>query len=131
MKNIIQSVALIFLMVSCGTTVKFPVSSITPAAEITAKIKKDRNNNFAIHVTTHYLASAERLSPPRNTYVVWIVTNNNVVRNIGQLKNRNAKESSLKTVSSVEPVEIFLTAEDDGTISNPTGVEISRITLIK
>lgn len=131
MKKTILSVVLIFLISSCATTVKFPVSSVTPAAEITAKIKKDKNKNFVILITTNYLASIERLSPPKHTYVVWMVTNDNVIKNIGQLKTKNAKEGSLNAVSSFEPAEIFLTAEDEGDVSNPQGIEISRVKVKK
>jgi len=129
MKKIILSAVLIFLMTSCATTAKFPVSDVVPTADITAKIKKDKQNNFGITITAKYLASAERLSPPKNTYVVWIVTKESGVNNSGQLKNENAKKNSLKTLTSFEPLEIFITAEDEGTVTFPTGTEISRTVL--
>jgi len=131
MKNAIASIVLMFLMASCGTSAKFPVSSVTPAAVITAKMKQDKSNNYVISVAANYLASAERLSPPRKIYVVWIVTSSNGVKNIGQLKSKNGKNSTLDTLSSFEPIEIFITAEDEGTISSPSGTEISRTTFRK
>ena len=128
MKSILLSI-LIILMTSCATVVKFPVSTVEPAADITAKIKNDKQNNFVIEVTANYLASAERLSPPKKMYVVWIITKENGTSNIGQMKNDNVQKMKLQTISSFEPKQIFITAEDEGTITVPMGIEISRVVL--
>lgn len=127
MKKVILSIILMFLMTSCATITEFPVSSVTPAAKITASLKRDKQNNFAITITANYLASPDRLSPAKNTYVVWIVTRQNDIKNIGQLNFKNANKTTLATLTAFEPVEIFITAEDDGSISYPRGIEISRI----
>lgn len=118
--------AVVLLLVSCGTTAKFPVSSVTPAAEITAKMKQDKNKNYVIEVTARNLSSADRLNPPMNNYIVWIVTEENGTKNIGQLLNKNAKKSYLKTSSPFYVKEIFITAEEEGNISYPSSFEISR-----
>lgn len=115
-----------FLITSCATTVKFPVSELTPASDITAKIKKDKQDNYVITIKAKYLASPERLLPPKQIYVVWMDTRKNGINNIGQLKVKNAQKSSLETLTAFEPVEIFITAEDEGTISAPAGMEITR-----
>ena len=128
MKSILLSV-LILLMTTCATVVKFPVSSVEPASDITAKIKNDKQKNFVIEVTANYLASAERLSPPKKMYIVWIVTKENGISNIGQMKNDNAQKMKLQTLSAFEPQEIFITAENEGTTTFPSGIEISRIVL--
>lgn len=126
MKNVFTSVVLMFLLTSCTSTTKFPVSSVTPAADISATVKKDKSNNYAISVTAKNLASAERLSPPKKTYIVWIETRDNGVKNIGQLKGKRDKDAKLETVSSFDPLEIIITAENESDISYPTGIEISR-----
>ena len=131
MKKILVSIVMMFLLTSCATITKFPVSNVVPSADITAKIKKDKQNNFEITIIANYLASAERLSPPKKMYVVWFVNKENGVNNSGQLKNENAKKNTLKTLSSFEPLEIFITAEDEGTVTYPTGIEISRAALIR
>jgi hypothetical protein len=129
MKKILISAVMVFLMTSCATITKFPVSNVEPAADISAKIKKDKQNNYEITITAKYLASADRLSPPKNTYVVWIVTKENGINNGGLLKNENAKTNSLKTLTSFEPLEIIITAEDQGTVTAPNGIEITRAVL--
>lgn len=131
MKSFINvlSLTIILFLTSCATTTKFPVSSITPAAEITAKEKQDSNNNYVIEVTAKNLASANRVDPSKKNYNVWIVTENNSTKNAGMLVNKNAKTATLKIVTPYDVKEIFITAEDQGNYSYPLGIEISRTTL--
>ena len=132
MKNVIFSAVFMFLLASCTTkTTEFPVSTVTPAAVISATVKQDKSNNFKISVTAKHMASAERLSPPKNTYVVWIETKDNGVMNIGQLKGKNDKTISLETLTPFDPIVIIITAEDEGDVSFPSGIEISRSTVVK
>lgn len=118
------------VLTSCATTVKFPVSSIVPAAEIVAKKKQDKHNNYIIELTAKNLADPERLVPPKTTYSVWIVTENGTVKNIGQLNNKNAKKAILETVTPFNALALFITAEDSGDYNYPRGIEISRTTFI-
>jgi CBS domain-containing protein len=125
LQNIITGAIILFLT-SCSSTAKFPISSVTPAAEIVAKMKQDKNNNAVIEIIARNLASANRLNPPKNNYVVWIVTEDNGTKNIGQLMNNNGNKSILKTSTSFKVKEIYITAEEQGNISYPMGIEISR-----
>ncbi|NJO90686.1 MAG: hypothetical protein HC831_18290 [Chloroflexia bacterium] len=50
---------------------------------------------------------------------------------IGQLTNKNAKKAVLKTVTPFNVKEIFITAEEQGDLAYPAGVEISRTTFNK
>lgn len=129
--KILLIIGVVALMTSCASTVKFPVSQVTPAAEISAKIKQDNNNNYVIEIEAENLAAADRLNPPKNNYSVWIVTETGTTKNVGQLINKNAKEASLETTTPFKIKEIFITAEDQGALTYPVGVEISRITLNK
>ncbi|MFO7674056.1 MAG: hypothetical protein R6V74_10155 [Lutibacter sp.] len=128
MKSLINLlfVTVLVLLTSCATTVKFPVSGVAPAAEITATKKQDKNNNYVIEVTAKNLASAERIDPTKKNYNVWIVTENNGTKNAGMLVNKNAKTASLKTSTPFDVKEIFITAEDQGDYSYPVGIEIAR-----
>ena len=119
------------LMTSCASTAKFPISSTVPAAEFTAKKKQDKNKNFVIELTAINLAEASRLTPQMNNYSVWIVTDDGTTKNIGQLTNKNAKKAVLKTVTPFNVREIFITAEEQGSLTYPAGNEISRTTFNK
>jgi len=128
MKSLINVLLVTFLalLTSCATATKFPVSSVTPAAEITAKKKQDKNNNYVMEVVAKNLASANRVDSTKNIYSVWIVTENNGTKNAGMLVNKNAKTATLKTSTPFDIKEIFITAEDQGDYSYPVGIEISR-----
>jgi len=128
MKNlkILSMFIAILFMASCANTAKFPVSSVTPSADISATKKKDKNGNTKISITAKNLAAAERLTPSQNVYVAWIALDAGGVRNLGQLSHKNANTVSIETLSPQDFTEVFITAEQDGNISYPAGVEISR-----
>ena len=114
--NFIVMLALLLALGSCSTTYKFPVSQIAPAADGTAKIKTDKNRNYVIDVKVKHLASASRLNPPRQNYVVWITSDNEKTSNIGMLVSDKKKYASLRGVTSAKPAVIFITAEDDNNV---------------
>ena len=124
-KSMIFAAVVLFLS-SCASTTKFPVSAVTPAAVITATKKTDKNNNFKIDVKALHLSSPDRINPPKKVYVVWVVTDDNGVKNIGQLTNKNAKTAKLYATTAFNVAEIFITAEEQGNVSSPEGTEISR-----
>ena len=128
LRIIFLSIAILFLN-SCSSTIKFPISAVTPGAEIKAKITADNNNNHIIKVTAVDLAGADRLIPPKNNYVVWIVTEKNGTKNVGQLTSKNDKKSYLTANTPFIIKEIFITAEEQGNISYPSGAEITRVSL--
>lgn len=118
------SVALMMMFSSCSKKMMFSSSEIVPAAMGSVKIKSDKNKNQTIEVKVRNLAPSSKLTPPKNTYVVWMVSKSNGTKNIGQLKSSSRKVSkalkgSLKTVSSFYPTSFFITAEDNGNIEYP------------
>jgi hypothetical protein len=102
---------------------------VAPAATIKVKEKKDKNENTVVSVMANNLASAERLDPSKKVFVVWITTQNNGVKNLGQLMHENAKKSSLEATTAFDPLDVFITAEDRGNITYPSDFEISRVAL--
>jgi PBP1b-binding outer membrane lipoprotein LpoB len=123
------SVAVMVLLVSsCATEMHFPVSSVAPAADITLTKKLDRNNNFRITLTARNLAAVERIAPDKTTYVAWIVTTTGEIKNVGQLNVSNARKAVLKTITSFDFNEAFITAEEQGDVPYPYGLEIARVT---
>ncbi|WP_236977289.1 hypothetical protein [Membranihabitans maritimus] len=116
-----------FSITSCSTTkIEFPISDIAPAADASATIKQDDNNNYEINLTAKYLASPDRLNPPKDAYVVWAKTSQNGVKNLGQLVTKSSSKASLQTVSSFRPVQLFVTAENAADVEWPSRHEIFR-----
>jgi hypothetical protein len=126
-KNILPGIfAMIFIfsLFSCATSVNFLNSSVVPAARGSVKIKTDNNKNYVIQITLSDLAEASRLEPAKLTYIVWMITDRDLTKNIGQLNSSKGFMSkqlkgSFKTVSSDKPVKIFITAEDDAAVQYP------------
>ena len=126
-KNIVLgifAVIIVFLVNSCATSVSFLNSSVVPAAQGKVKIKMDNNKNYAIQISLSNLAESTRLQPSKLTYIVWMVTDRELTKNIGQLYSSKgfmskSLKGSFKTVSSDKPVKIFITAEDDASIQYP------------
>lgn len=112
---------------SCATIIRFPVSSIAPAADGTVKFTKDKNKNYIVDVKFKYLTNADRLIPAKRLYVVWIKTDTGDVKNIGKLMSDNNNNASLSSTTSSRPVQIFVTAEDAGDVNWPSNQEIFRI----
>lgn len=114
------------LITACGRKITFTRSSVVPAAEGSVKLKKDKNGNYDIDIYVMRLADPKRLNPPKDSYVVWMKTDDAGTINIGQLKTSSsllskALKSSLKTVTSSKPTGFFITAENNAAIQYPEG----------
>ncbi|MEO6521913.1 MAG: hypothetical protein ABIN91_09565 [Mucilaginibacter sp.] len=102
----------------------FLTSAVVPAAQGSAKITKDANNNYAVHVKIKNLAEPDRLQPKKSVYVVWLVTKDQNIKNLGQLKSSSGffssvLEGELETVTPFYPTRIFITAEDEPNVQRP------------
>ena len=122
---------LIFTLPSCSRKMAFSTSPIVPAAEGSVKVKKDDNNNYKIDLNMIRLAEPERLTPPKDIYVVWMETDGSGIKNIGQLETSSGfwsktLKSSLETVTTFKPAGFFITAEDEADIQYPRGQVIIR-----
>ena len=118
------SLMTVFLVSSCATKATFVNSSVVPAAEGNVKVKKDKNKNYLVKVQLKNLAPSSRLQPSKSTYVVWMMSNDNTTKNIGQIVSAssllsNALQGSLETVTTLKPVKIFITAEDNANTEFP------------
>jgi len=134
MQKIISGVLglfLIFLLASCSTKLRFSTSYVVPAAQGSVKYKKDKNGNYAVKAKLINLSDPERLQPSKRTYVVWMETNRNGVKNLGQLKSSSGlfsstMKGSLSTVTSFRPDGFFITAEDYPDIQYPGQMVVLR-----
>jgi hypothetical protein len=125
----IVSIVTVVLITSCSSTIKFPVSQITPAADITAKSKKQGKSNYLVTIKADNLANSERLNPPKKTYVIWVVSDSGVIRNVGNFAQKNAVSATYNASFPYKPIEIFITAEEVDGLCEPAGIEISRVKL--
>ena len=126
-KYILLSASAAFLLLSFTSYVKkikFLTSSVVPAALGYVTIKKDKNENYVIKIKIEELAEVKKLEPSKNRYIVWMETEELMVKNMGQIiSDTRCISSKLKaafeTVTSFKPTKIFITAEDDAEIQYP------------
>ncbi len=114
---------------SYAEKVDFLVSTVVPAARGYVKIKKDNNRNYAIEIKIRNLAEVDRLTPVKETYVIWMVTEKGVAENIGRLKSSNGflskkLKATFTTTISSKPTKIYITAEDDPAIEYSFAAEV-------
>src|ERR1035437_1414340 len=118
----------LFSTESQAKKVHFLVSNIAPAARGFAKVTRDKNRNYVIKIKLSNLAEVQRLNPSKLSYVIWIVTDRDVTKNIGQIESSTKilstkLKATFETVSSFKPLQIFITTEDDASIQSP-GMQI-------
>ncbi len=109
---------------SCSKKIAFDSSRVVPGAEGRVKIKKDKNKNYAINISVKNLAEPDKLTPPMELYVVWMETERNGVRNLGQINIgttilSSVKKGSLTATTPFKPVRFFITAEETGDVTHP------------
>ncbi|MEZ7506506.1 hypothetical protein [Flavobacterium sp. Arc2] len=109
---------------SCSKNIAFQTSTIVPAARGEVKITKDNNKNYVINIKLENLAEVKRLESSKQAYVVWMETDDSMVKNIGQIKSDSKFLSSklkanFETVTPMKPTKIFITAEKDPAVQYP------------
>jgi len=117
------SILTLFIVTSCATQVEFPVSKVSPGADITAKFKQDKNDNYSIDLEAKNLTTPDRLDPPKEMYVVWIETARGT-KNLGKLTMSSGlfsskRTGSLSTTSAFKPQRFLITAENSSTNNEP------------
>lgn len=114
-KNIVIGILttmIILSITSCTRKIVFLKSSIVPAAEGYIKVNTDNNNNYVIQIHLSNLAEISRLQPPKKTYVIWMLTDQEAIENIGRISTSNNLNATFETVSSYKPTKIFISAEE-------------------
>ena len=114
----------VIILPGCTKRVAFLTSTVVPAASGYVYVKTDKNKNNAIEIHLSSLAEVGRLQPARQTYVVWILTQDDMTKNIGQIKSSSSVlskrlKANFQTVSAFKPTKVFITAEDDAETQYP------------
>jgi hypothetical protein len=123
------AIFVMFSCTSCSTKAAFLTSSVVPAARGDVQVTRDNNKNYVIQLDIVNLAEPARLQPPKKTYVVWMVTDQKMTKNIGQMESSsgafsNKLKASFKTSSAFKPTKIFITAEDDANVQYASSVVV-------
>jgi hypothetical protein len=99
-------------------------ASITPGATGVVKTDNSQNGNTGVEVDVKHLASPEQLSPPAQTYVVWLQPQGQDPVNAGALKVDDNLNGKLTTRTPYKVFDVFITAENSPTVTAPTGPHV-------
>ncbi|UHG94279.1 hypothetical protein [Spirosoma oryzicola] len=124
-KSIMMALSLIAGLSSCTPKMTFRNSTIVPSASGTVQVKTDKNKNYVLNIDVQNLAPPKNLTPSKNTYLVWMTSNESSTKKLGQL-NPSGKvlKATLSATSVDKPQEVFVTAEDNVDIQFPDGPTI-------
>jgi hypothetical protein len=122
--KILLVICSLLIFSSCAKKLHFATSTVVPAAEGNVKYKKDDNNNYAVDVNIRNLADPKKLTPPKNTYVLWMEPTQGNVQNLGQIVSSSGiftsgLKASLEAVTPFKPRSFFITAEDNAAVTYP------------
>ena len=114
----------LFAVDASAKKVKFLQSTIAPASRGYVKIEKDKNQNNTIRIKLSNLAEVSRLTPPKLNYIVWMVTEDQLTKNIGKIESSTGflskkLKASFETSTPFIPMKIFISAEDDASSQYP------------
>lgn len=134
-KNILLGVLatiMIYSFTSSVTKVSFATTSVSPKARGYVKVTKEGSNEYAVSIHISDLTPVSGLQPFKKVYIVWMISDQYITKNLGQLNNISSTSLSVKktlfqSVTSLKPSKIFITAENDIAIERP-GVQVIMAT---
>jgi hypothetical protein len=100
-----------------------------PAAVGEVNVAKEKNGNIRVDVKVKHLAKPGNLTPPANTYVVWLQQEGSQPQSQGELKVENDLDGELKTTTPLKNFNVFITAETDSQTKTPSDQVVLRATV--
>lgn len=128
----IRLIALVVCLVTAiawGREDRLNSTGLTPAAEGKVVTSTDSNGNTAVDVQVKHLAAADKLTPARQTYLVWIQGRGEQPALLGVLKVNSSLEGSLKANTALKTFDIFITAEDNLQPATPSDAVVLKGTV--
>ena len=90
---------------------------------------KDKNNNTQFVLKAKHLAKPGLLTPPANSYVVWLQQEGSQPQSQGELKVGNNLNGELKATTPLKNFNVFVTAETDSQTKTPSDQVILQATV--
>ena len=141
LKNTARNISLVVfpaLALSLGAyaqRAEFLQSSVVPAANGYVEVKPEHYTTYLIKVQVADLVAAKKLIPAKHIYVVWMITEQTITKNLGQINGLSGLfvkklKTSLETVSTFRPVKVFITTEYDARVQYPSSQVILTTQII-
>jgi hypothetical protein len=104
-------------------------TGIAPAAEGKVITSTDPNGNTEVEVQVKHLAGADKLTPPRAVYLVWVQARGKDPELLGALKVNDKLEASLKSATPYKEFDILVSAEDSAQATTPSSTVVLKGTV--
>jgi hypothetical protein len=114
---------------ACGGGANVPLETTprTPAAVGSVDVEKGPNNNTVGQLHVEHLAPPQELRGDLSVYVAWVrPVGGNEWQNVGQFVVGEEREGSLQLRVPLEQFELSVSAESDGTATNPSEFVVLR-----
>lgn len=116
---------LLFALAAWGQQMRqLTVSPALPAASGTMGVSHDTSGTTYINLQVKHLANPDGLHPAKAAYVVWVQPTGQPPQNHGVLQVNDKQEATYSTTTKDRNFEVFVTAEDNANISQPTGPQL-------
>jgi len=133
-KTICRMALLCALVLAVGTvgwakTYHMSATKIVPGAAAEVNVEKAKNGNVQVDVSVKHLAKPGLLTPPANSYVVWFQEQGSAPQNQGELKVGNDLTGELKSTTTLDNFNVFITGETDSHAKTPSDQLILQATV--
>jgi hypothetical protein len=110
---------------SGGKKYRMTADTSVPAASGVVYVQADKNNgNMKLDIKVDNLAQPANLTPSENVYVVWIRPSGENAHKQGALGVDGNLKGELKVITTSKNFDVFITAEQSGSVTEPSGVQI-------
>lgn len=120
---------LVFAAASWAREDRLNNTGIAPAAEGKVITGTDSNGNTQVEVQVKHLAGAEKLTPPRQVYLVWVQARGKDPELLGALCVNDKLEGTLKSSTPYKDFDIFVSAEDSAQAVTPSSTVVLKGTV--
>lgn len=109
-----------------------PSPTETPAATVVpvenkgqVQIKRDAAGNYIVQINLRELEAEGKLeATSKKAYIVWMNTDNEAAKNLGQINSNSGwlsdkSKASFEALSALKPTKVFITEEDYAEVKKP------------
>ncbi|HVC00346.1 MAG TPA: anti-sigma factor [Candidatus Dormibacteraeota bacterium] len=118
----------VLAMATVGWAKTYPMTSTgaVPGAAGNVNVSKAKHGNIQIVVKVRHLSKPGMLTPPANTYVVWLQGEGAQPQSLGEMKVGDNLKGALRASTPLGNFTVFITAEIDSQTTTPSNQVVLR-----
>ena len=127
--NLTITMVALFAMFPFSSAKHYPMTNdaSVPGASGMVTVQKDKDNgNMKVEVKVEHLANPASLTPPSNTYLVWVRPSGGDAVKQGAIRVDKNLDGDLKVVTTSKEFDIFITPEESESVSVPATLQVLR-----